>query len=117
MVSGSARRAGTAGDGFPRWKIREAVKLGRELGAKAVEVDGIKFFFPHPASSAQLPAGDGTGTSNAVPASTALPSRRRGHAGTGAGAANVPAHGSVFTRLGARRQGGPHLSSVDGVGS
>ena len=42
MVSSAARRAGRAGDGFPRQKTREAMQLGRELGAKAVQVDGIR---------------------------------------------------------------------------
>ena len=44
MVSGAPRCAGRAGNAFPRWKIREAVKLGREFGAKAVEVCGMKFY-------------------------------------------------------------------------
>ena len=106
MVPGAARLAGHPAADFQEWKIRRAVKLGRELGAKAVEVCGVKLYFPHPVGSAELQAGGGV-PANEVPARAASPSRRRGYAGTGAGAANAPAHDSVVARLGACRQGDP----------
>ena len=52
MVPGAARLAGHPAADFQEWKIRRAVKLGRELGAKAVEVCGVKLYFPHPVGSA-----------------------------------------------------------------